>query len=290
MFKKIIIAILALTVIGAAGAAIAYNSTSENAAASPAPIAVNANAGQGKGSPSAQAPDTAQQAGLPAAEGMEGDPWEATGEIAALDDFGMELSTASGERVYVELGPPTYWQEQDVTLQVGQAVTVVGSINEGMIHAAQVQLESGETLRLRNESGQPMWSGGASGGHAGTGDGTQQPEPQVQVDEWLTYRGTLMSYQGGMMTLGTDDGQLIAFQTGRPNFFASQGVTFQVGDEISVTGFYQNDQFMAGEVVKIATGERVMLRDPNGRPLWAGPGNGAHGNGNGAHGAGTQQP
>ncbi len=296
MFKKIVIAVLALTVVGAAGAAIAYNSTPEDAAASPSPLAVNVNNAQGKGNPASQSPNAGQtsngvpQAGFPAADGMEGDPWEASGEIVSLDDFGMELSTTSGETVYVELGPPTYWQEQDVALQVGQTVTVNGSINEGMIHAAQVRLENGETLRLRSETGQPLWSGGASNGYNGSADGTHQPEPQAQVDEWVTYQGTLMSYQGSMMSLGTDDGQLIAFQVGRPSFFASQDVTFQVGDEIIVTGFYENDQFVAGDITKVATGERVMLRDPNGRPLWAGPGNGNGNGGNGGQHGGTQQP
>jgi hypothetical protein len=76
------------------------------------------------------------------------------------------------------------------------------------------------------------------------------------------------------MTMGTADGEIIAFQTGQPRFFAEQGVTFQIGDEIIVLGFYEGEQFMAGEITQVSTGLRVMLRDPNGRPLWAGPGNG----------------
>lgn len=91
-----------------------------------------------------------------------------------------------------------------------------------------------------------------------------------------------MSFQGGNMTMGTPDGAIIAFQTGQPRFFAEQGVTFQVGDEITLLGFYEGNQFMAGEITQVATGARVMLRDPNGRPLWAGPGNG---NGNGSGGS-----
>jgi hypothetical protein len=87
------------------------------------------------------------------------------------------------------------------------------------------------------------------------------------------------------MTMSTADGELISFQTGQPRFFAEQGVTFQVGDEIQLVGFYQGDQFSAGEITQLSTGLRVMLRDPNGRPLWAGPGSG-NGNGNGGNGNG----
>ena len=53
------------------------------------------------------------------------------------------------------------------------------------------------------------------------------------------------------------------------DFLNSTG--FQVGDEIVVLGYYDGDQFMAGDITQASTGLRVMLRDPNGRPLWAGP-------------------
>ncbi len=169
-------------------------------------------------------------------------------------------------------------------MQVGQRVTVTGTVNEGQIHAAQIQLEDGSTLQLRNETGQPMWSGGAGnarGQQGANGDGTHSPDPQAQVDEWINIEGTLIAFQNGSMTLSTSEGELVTFKTGRPSFFAGQGITFQVGDAIRVLGFYQGDQFIAAEITQLASGQRVMLRDPNGRPLWAGPGNGnGQGNGN----------
>ena len=82
------------------------------------------------------------------------------------------------------------------------------------------------------------------------------------------------------MTMGTAEGDLITFQTGQPRFFVSQGITFQVGDVIEVLGYDQGGQFMAGDITQLSTGLRVMLRDPNGRPLWAGPGNGNGSTGN----------
>ncbi len=281
MFKKILIAVLGITVVGAAGAALAYQTASRSPDAAPTL------------SPVVGSPRNGSQAQAGMAQEAEGEPWETTGTIAHVDDFGIDLETAEGESVYIELGPPAYWQSQGVELSPGQVVSVSGSINEGMVHAFRVQLENGETLRLRSENGQPLWSGGAQQGGNGAWEGTHQPEPQVQPDEWITLEGTLMSYQGNMMTIGTDDGQLIAFQTGRPGFFSSQGVAFQVGDEIVVTGFYQGDRFVAGDILRVATGERVMLRDPNGRPLWAGPGNGngnGHGHGHGQGQGGTFQP
>jgi len=289
MFKKIIIGILLLTVFGAAGAALAYNAANPTEQAeiesttdltASQDIQADHPASQGtqgnQGNQGAQAQGTGDNA---AAESM-GEPWQAAGTIAALDDYGFDFIVAGAEPVYIELGPPDYWQSQGIPLQVGQEVMVTGSINADMIHASQVLLQDGQMLEIRTETGQPLWRGGAGVGQAGEGTGSQVP-----VDEWISIEGTLLSFQGGNMTMGTLDGDLITFQTGQPRFFASQGVTFQVGEEIVVLGYYQGDQFMAGDITQVATGLRVMLRDPNGRPLWSGPGNN---NGQGGQGSGSQ--
>lgn len=287
MLKKIVIGVLLLSVLGAGGAAFAYNATqpkSESGSLTPEPLANGRSYGSGgSGSQIGQAGSGEPYA---AAQGAEGEPWQADGTIVAVDDYGFDFATQDGETVYIELGPPDYWQSQGVVLEDGQSASVTGSINAEMIHATQVVLDNGQVLQLRTEIGQPLWSGGAAnnqGQNGNQGNGSGIREPQVQVDEWITYEGTLMSFQGGNMTMGTNDGELVAFQTGQPRFFAEQGVTFQVGDEILVLGFYDGEQFMAGEITQVSTGLRVMLRDPNGRPLWAGPG----GNGNGGNGGGN---
>ncbi len=293
MFKKIILGVLLITVIGAAGAAIAYNFTSSESAttAAEAPLASQASAVDVQAAASESA-NPAAPAGEPVAQGAEGTPWQATGTVAAVDDFGFDLALEGGETVYIELGPPDYWQSQGVELTPGTAVTVDATEADGMIHATSVQVDAtSEVLQIRDDSGQPLWSGGVTSGQGraatGSADGTHTPNPQVQVDEWITLTGTLVAYQGAMMTMSTPEGDLITFQTGKPSFLASQGVTFQVGDEVSVTGFWQDDKFQAGDITQLSTGMTVFLRDPNGRPLWGGPGNGGQG-GQGGHGKGGQ--
>ena len=286
MFKKMAIGLLLVTVLGAGGAAAAYgSSTMEAQAATETTVAVAdaaaQQAGQGYGAVNGQGQQGNQGAQGEreiAAEGAVGDPWNETGTIIALDDTGFDFSLESGETVYVELGPADYWQTQGVMLEAGQTVTVDGSINEGMIHATTITLADGQVLVVRSETGQPLWSGGVDHeqGQNGVDDGTGQA--QIEIDEWITIEGTLMSFQGGNMTMSAADGSLLSFRTGQPRFFAEQGITFSVGDEVVVVGFYQDGEFQAGDITQVSTGARVMLRDPNGRPLWAGPGNG---NGNG---------
>ena len=295
MLKKTIIGILLVTVIGAGGTALAYNMTTPTAEAAASTPALFSDVQEPTVEQSLQEPAPAAQSqsfGEPnlAAEGSAGNPWQEAGTITEIDDYGFQFALQNGENVYIELGPPDFWRNQGIELQAGQPAIVDGTINEGMIHAAQVMLADGQTLQVRSETGQPLWSGGIDNGQgqngsAGDGDGTHTPDPQAQVDEWVTLQGTLMSFQGGNMTMATADGAMIAFQTGQPRFFAEQGVTFNVGDEIVVVGFFEGEQFTAGDITQVATGLRVMLRDPNGRPLWAGPG--GNGNGNGAAGGGA---
>lgn len=278
MLKKIIVAVLLVSVVGAAGAALAYNAanqddesvTVESGFLAEETVLASTRPGQGP----------AQTSGIETesvALGGEGEPWQAVGTISDVDDNGFNFAPDDSDTVYIELGPADYWQSQGVPIEPGQRATVTGSVNEGMIHATQIMLADGQILQMRNDSGQPLWSGGVSRGrgqNGSQGDGDQIPDPQAQVSEWVTLEGTLMSFQGGSMTIGIADGELITIQTGQPRFFADQGVTFQVGDDVTVLGYYQGDQFTAGEITQVLTGSRVMLRDPNGRPLWAGPGNG----------------
>jgi hypothetical protein len=293
MFKKIIIAILLFSVLGAAGAALAYNAATQENAPTADTIEPLAQApGRGFDQQGQQNGQSGSGEPVIVAQEFEGEPWQATGTIVAVDDYGFDFSTDSGDNIYIELGPPDFWQSQGVELVADQQATVFGSINEGMIHATQVQLADGQTLKLRNEIGQPLWSGGVNnsrGKNSAQGNGENVPQPQAQVDEWITIQGTLMSFQGGNMMLGTPEGELIALQTGQPRFFAEQGVSFQVGDEISAVGFYEGENFVAGDITQVSTGLRVMLRDPNGRPLWAGPGNGNGNNGTGGGGNGKNR-
>ncbi len=219
---------------------------------------------------------------------MVGDPWTANGMIAELDDFGMMLTLDDGSQIYVELGPPTYWQAQGVTLVVGDMVLVAGFFNGEQYHAQTVVTSDRMQIVLRNTDGQPLWSGGANnqsgsitGGQQGAGTG-QTP---VAPEDWVTLEGIVTASNNGGLTIQTED-SLMTLQMGQPRFWQAQGVTLAAGDEISVLGFWQGTQFQLGEITKLATGERIMLRDPNGRPLWAGAGR--NGGGQGGNGQGTQ--
>ena len=224
-------------------------------------------------------PETTQEPVIQAQTTM-GDPWQMDGTISMMDDVGLTLSTTEGD-FYVELGPSTYWQTQGVTLAIGDPITVDGFYNGQQVHARIVTSNNAQ-LTIRTESGQPMWSGGASNGNSDAGSAQVQGEP---ID-WVTYTGTIGSVSNGNVTLNVDDGTVLPLQMGQPQFWQGQGVTLNVNDPVEVLGFWSGTQFMVGDVRKTETGETIMIRDPNGRQLWGGPGRtGSGSNGSGGNGS-----
>lgn len=305
MTQKLIVGLLVLTVVGAAALGI-YDATRSDEpvgatellasdtnpapaaalAATATPVTDTIDAVSAVTDPTAAQDTPVQQQ---SALDQVGDPWQASGVIAGFDTNGMFLTSSAAGDVYVELGPANFWQAQPVTLAVGEIVRVDGFFNGDQIHAATVTKADGSTLELRTAEGLPLWSGGAQNGNANGNGNAGQGEPLVAPDEWVTVAGTVTDYTGNALTIQTSDGKTLTFQPGQPRFIEEQGITFAPGDAVRVLGFWQMDQFKAGEITKTATGERLMLLDPNGRPLWGGPGrSGEQSGGQGNQGQGNQ--
>lgn len=311
MLQKLVVGLLSFTVIGAAGMGVYDSTRSDPAALQPtvlanpapteplsAPLAVPTATPAAITDPGARdgtGPVLLQQQ---QALATVGDPWTAVGTITAFDNAGMTLALADGSTIYVELGPSHYWQAQPVTLAVGDEVTVVGFYNGEQYHAATVITVDGSQLIVRTPEGLPLWSGGAQGGQGQQGAGNGYAGGQagaviVAPEQWITFEATVMAVNRSTLTVQTMTGETLTLQLGQPTFAQSQGVNFAPGDAIRVTGYWQETTFRAGDIVKLATGEHLMLLDPNGRPLWGGPGRtgaqGAQGQGNAAQQGQGQQ-
>jgi hypothetical protein len=304
MWKKMIVAVLVLTVAAAtvmaaievqgnAAAAAATQTAVATQAATPTTGAGNGNAGQGK----QQGQNTGDGAAVQQQQNQSvdnvGEPWSATATIAELGDVGMTVTLEDGSPVYVELGPSFYWQGQG-TLAVGDAITIDGFYNGDQYHAASITQADGTVLALRSEAGQPLWSGGASNGggssHSSQGAGGTGQEVQIAPEDWVTMTATVATVNRNGLTIETADGEVMVLSFGRADFWQEQAVQFAEGDAIEVQGFWQDGQFQTGQVTKTATGERLLLRDPNGRPLWGGPGRNGGQGGNGGQGQGHATP
>jgi hypothetical protein len=137
---------------------------------------------------------------------------------------------------------------------------------------AEQQYPNGQTLTLRDETGRPAWAGERGGRGQEEVPGDQTGTGQAQVETWLQIQGAVVSVDADALIVQTADGEQIAVEN-RPWWFAQEtGFWAQVGNQLTLTGFYKGDEFEVGRIDDITSGQTVLLRDENGRPMWAGRG------------------
>lgn len=108
------------------------------------------------------------------------------------------------------------------------------------------------------------WAGPS--GAPGDGDGTGQ----ANVEEWMTYSGVMESATTDVWVISLENGSLLELDGQVLRYLVEHGFTVSEGDELSLTGFYDGEDFEVGKIDSITTGESILVRDENGRPLWAG--------------------
>jgi hypothetical protein len=153
-----------------------------------------------------------------------------------------------------------------------------GSRNHLRSFVATLERQVGETYEPQYLSQEaydsivsaPIESGGYGQGANGRDRGSagQGRNEVVRTVEWETLTGTV-TVVGSEITLQTAEGEVLVGM-GQSAYRESFGL--EVGDEVSVVGFYEDGEFKAGTVENLATGETIVLRDGTGRPMWAGQG------------------
>jgi hypothetical protein len=83
--------------------------------------------------------------------------WETVTGIVTVVDSEITIQTAQGDML-IGMGQSAY--RESFGLKVGDQVSVVGFYEDGEFKAGTVEnLETGETIALRDETGRPMWAG-----------------------------------------------------------------------------------------------------------------------------------
>jgi len=166
-------------------------------------------------------------------------------------------------------------------------VGLIGLLVFGAVNRTLAKMGSGESYGGGHGNGQAdLAGGGQSYGQAGLGSGGQGNgqgygqgeglplplgEGQAVVDEWLTLTGAVTAADADLLVVDTAGGEAIVENRGWW-YAQEQGFVAQVGDQVTLTGFYEGDAFEVGRIDNLTTGQTVTLRDENGRPLWAGRG------------------
>jgi len=94
---------------------------------------------------------------------------------------------------------------------------------------------------------------------------------QAEAPAWETIQGLVIE-AGNELLVKTDDGELLV-GLGQAFYREEQGFEVAIGDEVEVRGYFEDDEFKAGTVENLTTGESIVLRDDSGRPMWSGRGN-----------------
>jgi hypothetical protein len=228
--------------------------------------------------------------------------YEGTVIRAPADGVDLLIETGGGEKVKVGTGPG-YMEAQGFTLQVGERVQVSGYLEGDELKAAQVtRLSDGQTITLRDDFGRPAWSGagrraaerqeatgqtgrgqgglgqggqgqgglGGEGREGAPGDGTGSG--QAQVDAWLAVEGTVSNVDSYALVVLASGNQEITVDGRAWRFAQEQGFWTQAGDQVTLRGFLEGDDFEVGQITDTTTSLSVHIREESGRPLWAGRG------------------
>ena len=134
-------------------------------------------------------------------------------------------------------------------------------------------LVAGAVTRTLAKTGTEVGYGRGQGNDQGdiTRSGDQTGTGQAEVDEWLTLSGTVTSADVDLLVVETASGEVTVENRGWW-YAQEQGFAAQAGDEVVLTGFYENDLFEVGQIDNLTAGQTVTLRDEAGRPMWAGRG------------------
>lgn len=124
--------------------------------------------------------------------------------------------------------------------------------------------------RYGDESARGAPRNGAGRGDRDQGANTRSAGNSSGGVDWETVTGEVTAVDGEI-TVQTDDGQVVV-GLGQSRFREEADFALEVGDEVSVTGFYEDGEFKAGTVENLTTGQTLALRDGAGRPIWAGRG------------------
>lgn len=101
--------------------------------------------------------------------------------------------------------------------------------------------------------------------------GAQDGSGPIETRQQATLNGSVSAIDDYGLTFQTADGGTIEIAPRAWRYAQEQGFRVNVGDSISVQGFYDEDGiFEAAIITNLASGQSVTLRDQNGRPLWAG--------------------
>jgi len=168
---------------------------------------------------------------------------------------------------------------------------LVGALIFGAVNRTSVKTNSDNLGERIGSSGQNSpgdqgnGQGGKDSGQAGLGSGQGRNSNQQsdlsggdlqemnQGDhDWAEISGDVSGFDASSLWVQTNSSGILEI-TGRAwRFTQESGYQPAVGNQLELTGFYENGDFEVSLIRDITSGQTILLRDETGRPLWSGAG------------------
>lgn len=157
------------------------------------------------------------------------------------------------------------------------AIALVGGLGYLLVTADEdVNLRAASGGRGRESLDADKRGGYGRQGNAGGGRdseyGWEGEGLALEADDWQVVTGDVL-VAGNELTVSTDAGE-VEVGLGQAAYREAAEFVVAVGDEVSVSGYYDGGEFKAAVVDNLTSGESIVLRDESGRPMWAGQGRG----------------
>jgi len=130
-------------------------------------------------------------------------------------------------------------------------------------------------LSESHEPGSEMggsWGGQRRGGGGMNSGGSIAGHSEVETASWITVEGSVVSADAEALVLSTGDGETVVIEGRAWRFAQEMGYTARINTPITVVGFYEDGEFKVVQISGNAGEVPLQLREPGGRPMWAGCG------------------
>jgi hypothetical protein len=124
----------------------------------------------------------------------------------------------------------------------------------------------------QGQGGYPQDAPNGRGQGRGNGSVDQLSAGQAQVVEGLTLSGTVVSVDNSTLLVRTSSGEQVIVENRPWQYALGANFSAQVGDQVTLTGYYQSGVFQVSQMNNLTNGKSVVLRDATGRPGWSGRG------------------
>lgn len=191
------------------------------------------------------------------------------------------LSLPGDGQVTIITGPYYFLIESGFEIRVGDRLIVQAFLSlwydDTYVAVKILNLTTGDTLILRDASGQPVWPRSQQLGDGGMGYGGGAAWLEIDQASLSTIKGTVESVNSGVgegytsITVVKSGGKRFTILTGPYRFMLENSFEIRAGHRVKVRA-YKSTQletiYVAAMVKNQTTGKKLSLLDDSGRPFW----------------------